>query len=162
MLHAYEDYEQREPALSAPLAEAFARIRPGTRVASICTGAFVLASAGLLDGRTATTHWRYADQFARLLPKVELDAGVLYTDGGVLTSAGCASGIDAAAHHRKVIADVVETLEVFHVVVEGVGGVAGELRDESDSRGSALLQLLLLRGDFRLFSGQQEVSQHSA
>ncbi|ELP67040.1 GlxA family transcriptional regulator [Streptomyces turgidiscabies] len=99
VLSSYEDYEQREPTLSAPLTEAFARMRPGTRVASICTGAFVLASAGLLDGRTATTHWRYADQFARLFPKVELDADVLYTDGDdVLTSAGCASGIDLCLH----------------------------------------------------------------
>ncbi|WP_246090492.1 GlxA family transcriptional regulator [Nonomuraea deserti] len=99
VISSYEDYEQREPALSAPLAGAFARIRPGTRVASICTGAFVLASAGLLDGRAATTHWRYADRFARLFPQVELDANVLYSDGGdVLTSAGCAAGIDLCLH----------------------------------------------------------------
>ncbi|TDE26583.1 helix-turn-helix domain-containing protein [Nonomuraea mesophila] len=99
VLSSYEDYEQRDAALSAPLAGAFARIRPGTRVASICTGAFVLASAGLLDGRLATTHWRYADRFARLFPQVELDANVLYADGGdVLTSAGCAAGIDLCLH----------------------------------------------------------------
>ncbi|MEU8894180.1 helix-turn-helix domain-containing protein [Streptomyces sp. NPDC048442] len=99
VMSAYEDYEQREPTLPAPLAKALAYIRPGTRVASICTGAFVLASAGLLDGRTATTHWRFADQFARLFPQVELDADVLYTDGGdVLTSAGCASGTDLCLH----------------------------------------------------------------
>ncbi|MEO3799374.1 helix-turn-helix domain-containing protein [Nonomuraea sp. B1E8] len=99
VLSSYEDYEQQEPALSAPLAGAFARIRPGTRVASICTGAFVLASAGLLDGRAATTHWRYADRFARLFPQVELDANVLYSDSGdVLTSAGCAAGIDLCLH----------------------------------------------------------------
>ncbi|WP_246083559.1 GlxA family transcriptional regulator [Nonomuraea diastatica] len=99
VMSSYEDYEQQEPALSAPLAGAFARIRPGTRVASICTGAFVLASAGLLDGRVATTHWRYADRFARLFPRVELDANVLYSDGGdVLTSAGCAAGIDLCLH----------------------------------------------------------------
>lgn len=95
VLSSYEDYEQSEPELPAPLADAFARIRPGTRMASICTGAFLLASAGLLDGRTATTHWRYSDQFTRLFPQVELDADVLYTDvGDVLTSAGCASGLD--------------------------------------------------------------------
>jgi transcriptional regulator GlxA family with amidase domain len=99
VLSSYEDYTQTSPELPAPLAEALARIRPGTRMASICTGAFVLASAGLLDGQTATTHWRYVDLFTRLFPQVELDPDVLYTDGeGVLTSAGCASGIDLCLH----------------------------------------------------------------
>ncbi|UYQ63037.1 GlxA family transcriptional regulator [Streptomyces peucetius] len=99
VLSSYEDYVQETPELEEPLAEAFARIRPGTRMASICTGAFVLASAGLLDGRTATTHWRYTELFSRLFPQVELDPDVLYTDGGgVLTSAGCASGIDLCLH----------------------------------------------------------------
>lgn len=99
VLSSYQDYEQTLPELPAPLAGAFALIRPGTRIASICTGAFVLASAGLLDGRTATTHWRWTERFARLFPRVELDADVLYTDGGdVLTSAGCAAGIDLCLH----------------------------------------------------------------
>ncbi|MDX3378047.1 helix-turn-helix domain-containing protein [Streptomyces sp. ME02-6991-2A] len=99
VLSSYEDYTQDTPALTAPLAEAFTLIRPGTRTASICTGAFVLASAGLLDGHTATTHWRYTDLFARLFPRVALDPDVLYTDGGgVLTSAGCAAGIDLCLH----------------------------------------------------------------
>lgn len=99
VLSAYEDYDQTEPVLPAPLADAFAGIRPGTRIASICTGAFVLASAGLLDGHTATTHWRYTEHFSRLFPQVELDPDVLYTDQGtVLTSAGCASGIDLCLH----------------------------------------------------------------
>ncbi|MFZ4273139.1 GlxA family transcriptional regulator [Streptomyces arboris] len=99
VLSSYEDYTQDTPALTAPLAEAFALILPGTRTASICTGAFVLASAGLLDGHTATTHWRYTDLFARLFPRVALDPDVLYTDGGgVLTSAGCAAGIDLCLH----------------------------------------------------------------
>lgn len=99
VLSSYEDYVQDTPELTPPLAEAFALIRPGTRVASICTGAFVLASAGLLDGHTATTHWRYTDLFSRLFPRVRLDPDVLYTDGEtVLTSAGCASGIDLCLH----------------------------------------------------------------
>lgn len=99
VLSSYQDYVQATPELPAPLAEAFARIRPGTRIASICTGAFVLASAGLLDGHTATTHWRYTDLFFRLFPQVKLDPDVLYTDeGNVLTSAGCASGIDLCLH----------------------------------------------------------------
>jgi transcriptional regulator GlxA family with amidase domain len=95
-----EDYlPQHEGRLGVPLAEAFARIRPGTRIASICTGSFVLAAAGLLDGRRATTHWKSCDDFRRLYPAVELDPDVLYTDeGDVLTSAGVASGIDLCLH----------------------------------------------------------------
>jgi transcriptional regulator GlxA family with amidase domain len=71
----------------------------GARVASICTGAFVLAAAGLLDGRRAATHWRYAQRLAREFPRVEVDPDVLYVDDGdVLTSAGVAAGIDLCLH----------------------------------------------------------------
>jgi AraC family transcriptional activator FtrA len=71
----------------------------GARVASICTGAFVLAAAGLLDGRRAATHWRYAQELARRFPRVTVDADVLYVDeGDVLTSAGVAAGIDLCLH----------------------------------------------------------------
>ncbi|OEU87509.1 AraC family transcriptional regulator [Streptomyces abyssalis] len=85
--------------LEPPLAGALALIRPGTRVASICTGAFVLAAAGLLDGRRATTHWSSCERLQRLHPDVEVDPDVLYVaDGHVLTSAGVASGIDLCLH----------------------------------------------------------------
>ncbi|MBW0275123.1 AraC family transcriptional regulator [Nocardia sp. MH4] len=78
---------------------ALARIGPGTRIVSICTGAFVLAAAGLLDGRPATTHWRMADSFRRHFPRVRLDPDVLFVDDGdVLTSAGAASGVDLCLH----------------------------------------------------------------
>ena len=71
----------------------------GARVASICTGAFVLAAAGLLDGRRATTHWRYAARLAREFPRVDVDPDVLYVDeGDVLTSAGVAAGVDLCLH----------------------------------------------------------------
>jgi transcriptional regulator GlxA family with amidase domain len=71
----------------------------GARVASICTGAFVLAAAGLLDGRRATTHWRYAGRLARAFPRVDVDPDVLYIDDGdVLTSAGVAAGVDLCLH----------------------------------------------------------------
>jgi transcriptional regulator GlxA family with amidase domain len=70
-----------------------------TRVMSICTGAFVLAAAGLLDDRPATTHWAYADEFRRRHPRVKLDPDVLFVDDGdVLTSAGVAAGIDLCLH----------------------------------------------------------------
>ncbi|MBE1586190.1 GlxA family transcriptional regulator [Nonomuraea angiospora] len=76
-----------------------AALRGRPRILSICTGAFVLAAAGLLDGRPATTHWREADRFARLFPQVKLDPDVLYVDDGdVLTSAGVAAGLDLCFH----------------------------------------------------------------
>ncbi|MGY1745621.1 GlxA family transcriptional regulator [Blastococcus sp. SYSU D00695] len=69
------------------------------RLVSICTGAFVLAAAGLLDGRPATTHWMHAEAFRRHFPAVALDPGVLFVDDGdVLTSAGNAAGIDLLLH----------------------------------------------------------------
>src|SRR4051794_3265795 len=67
----------------------------GARMVSICTGAFALGDAGLLDGRRATTHWRYASYLAERFPAVDVDPDVLYVDeGDVLTSAGVAAGID--------------------------------------------------------------------
>jgi transcriptional regulator GlxA family with amidase domain len=85
--------------LTAKAAVALASIPPSTRLVSICTGAFVLAAAGLLDGRRATTHWRFADDFRALYPSVLLDENVLFVDDGdVLTSAGLAAGIDLCLH----------------------------------------------------------------
>jgi transcriptional regulator GlxA family with amidase domain len=73
--------------------------RRGARVASLCTGAFVLAAAGLLDGRTATTHWAHADDLARRYPAIDVRADVLYTDDGdVLTSAGKTAALDLCLH----------------------------------------------------------------
>ncbi|URM96783.1 helix-turn-helix domain-containing protein [Actinomadura madurae] len=71
----------------------------GARIVSLCTGAFVLAAAGILDGRPATTHWMHADQLSARHPKVRVDASVLYIDDGdVLTSAGTAAGLDLCLH----------------------------------------------------------------
>jgi transcriptional regulator GlxA family with amidase domain len=85
--------------LTDELAAALARIRPGTRLASICTGVYVLAAAGYLDGRPATTHWADAERFKRLFPRIKVDADVLFIDDGdVLTSAGVAAGIDLCLH----------------------------------------------------------------
>lgn len=84
-----------EPALAA-LRAATAR---GARVLSVCTGAFVLGAAGLLDGRRCTTHWRHSAELARRHPRAEVDGDVLYVeDGPVITSAGTAAGIDACLH----------------------------------------------------------------
>ncbi|MEU9590354.1 helix-turn-helix domain-containing protein [Streptomyces sp. NPDC048193] len=88
-----------EGTLTGELAAALALIRPGTRLVAICTGGYVLAAAGYLDGRPATTHWASAAHFQRLFPKVRVDADVLFVDDGdVLTSAGVAAGIDLCVH----------------------------------------------------------------
>ncbi|MGH9276514.1 MAG: helix-turn-helix domain-containing protein [Acidimicrobiales bacterium] len=92
------------PFESVPMSEGLlTRLRRanqrGTRILSVCTGAFVLAAAGLLDGRPATTHWMHADELARRYPKVSVDRRVLYIDDGdILTSAGTAAGIDLCLH----------------------------------------------------------------
>ncbi|NBE56302.1 GlxA family transcriptional regulator [Streptomyces boluensis] len=88
-----------EGRLTGELAAALAHLRPGTRLVSICTGGYVLAAAGFLDGRPATTHWSSAEHFQRVFPAVEVDADVLFVDDGdVLTSAGVAAGIDLCLH----------------------------------------------------------------
>jgi len=88
---------------SPPEQEAIAALRDaagrGARVISVCTGAFALAHAGLLDGRRATTHWAFAGELARRFPAVAVDAGALYLDeGAVMTSAGLSAGIDLSLH----------------------------------------------------------------
>jgi len=66
---------------------------------SVCSGAFVLAAAGVLDGRRATTHWMYSDAMARMYPRIDVDPDVLYVqDGHIITSAGTAAGLDACLH----------------------------------------------------------------
>jgi transcriptional regulator GlxA family with amidase domain len=73
--------------------------RAGARVASLCTGAFVLGAAGLLDGRRATTHWAHTGELARRHPAATVDPDVLYVDNGqFLTSAGAAAGMDLCLH----------------------------------------------------------------
>ncbi len=91
---------QPDPALSAGLRAAY---DAGARIAALCTGAFVLAAAGLLDGRRAATHWMHAQQLARLHPGVDVRADVLYVDDGqILTSAGKTAALDLCLHlvHR--------------------------------------------------------------
>ncbi|MGH3775557.1 MAG: helix-turn-helix domain-containing protein [Pseudonocardiaceae bacterium] len=92
------DHHDDEP--SAELQHALrAAVDRGARLLAHCTGAFAVAATGLLDGRRATTHWRYVEDFARRYPRVDLDPGVLYVDAGpVITSAGTAAGIDASLH----------------------------------------------------------------
>lgn len=96
-------------------------IAPKTRrIVSICTGAFVLAAAGLLDRRRATTHWLYADRLAKLYPSIEVDASRIFVrDGNVYTSGGITAGIDLALNlveedlGRETMLGVARSLLVF-------------------------------------------------
>jgi transcriptional regulator GlxA family with amidase domain len=99
VIPASHELDELPGPLPGPVAAALERIRPGTRLASICTGSFVLAAAGLLEGRPATTHWHSTETFRARHPGAHLDPDVLYTDDGdVLTAAGEASGIDLCLH----------------------------------------------------------------
>ncbi|CRZ16752.1 GlxA family transcriptional regulator [Mycolicibacterium neworleansense] len=91
------------PRTGAPSDEVLAALvdahQCGAVIASICVGAFVLAAAGLLDGRRATTHWEYCDDMRRLFPLVDLQPDALYIDDGdILTSAGLSAGMDLCLH----------------------------------------------------------------
>lgn len=88
--------EAPPPALLAQIRAAWQR---GARLCSICSGVFVLAAAGVLDGQRATTHWRYTDRLARRYPKIQVLPDDLYVDNGqVITSAGSAAGLDMLLH----------------------------------------------------------------
>jgi len=92
----------RDPAEQPPqplLAALVAAFQRRAQVVGLCLGAYVLAEAGLLDGRRATTHWAYVPDFRRRYPQVEVDADVLYVeDGNIVTSAGTAAGLDCCLH----------------------------------------------------------------
>jgi transcriptional regulator GlxA family with amidase domain len=97
VIPAWSDIERVPPM---EIVEALQRAdERGARLLSVCSGAFVLGWAGVLDGRRCTTHWMYADDLAARFPACEVDPGVLYVvDGNVLTSAGTAAGIDLCLH----------------------------------------------------------------
>ncbi len=93
------DHGEIDSRMTPAVRAALDRRPPTARLMSICTGAFVLAAAGLLDGRPATTHWGWAGDFRLLFPDVKLDPDVLFVDDGdILTSAGVAAGIDLCLH----------------------------------------------------------------
>ena len=75
----------------------------GAWLLSVCSGSFILAAAGVLDGRRATTHWMYADTMAEMYPDIDVDPDVLYVqDGRIITSAGTAAGLDACLHLLRI------------------------------------------------------------
>lgn len=99
--------------------------RRGARIVGLCTGAFTIAEAGLLDGRRASVHWQLAAEFRRRFPQVELDDDCLYVDDGdILTSAGSAAALDLALHivrtdHGAQVANAVSRRLVFSAYREG-------------------------------------------
>jgi AraC family transcriptional activator FtrA len=97
MIPGWRDIAEEPPAkLVDALRNAHAR---GARICSICSGAFVLAHAGLLDGRKATTHWRYTAELAARFPSIDVEPAVLYVeDERIITSAGSAAGLDMLLH----------------------------------------------------------------
>lgn len=113
----------RPDPLTSPSPRVLAAVRRaavrGARLVSFCTGAFTLAFAGVLDGRRATTHWRWADDFGTRFPHVDLEPDVLFVDdGGVLTAAGSAAALDLGLHlihrdHGAEIANAVSRRLVF-------------------------------------------------
>lgn len=118
-----------DAAVPRPLVRAVQRAaQRGARIASICSGAFLLAATGLLDGRRATTHWLGAAELARRYPLVRVDPDVLYVDeGSVLSSAGAAAGIDLCLHlvrrdHGSAVA--AETARIAVMPLERAGGQA--------------------------------------
>ncbi len=143
----------------APVVEALrAAHERGARLVSICSGAFVLAATGLLDGRRAATHWRYAEALRRLHPAVRVDPDILYTDDGdVLTSAGSAAGIDLALHivrtdHGSAVANQVARRLVVAPHREGGRAQVVErpLPEPGDDRVAAVIEWALGRLDQRL------------
>ncbi|WP_345466822.1 helix-turn-helix domain-containing protein [Actinoallomurus oryzae] len=120
----------------------------GARIVSICTGAFVLAAAGLLDGRRATTHWLHAELLAARYPRVTVDPNVLYVDeGDVLTSAGKAAGMDLCLHLVRLDHGVAVANDLARRLVvppHRAGGQAQFIRAPVDTggRGRPLADLL--------------------
>jgi transcriptional regulator GlxA family with amidase domain len=121
MLPGIESFDVPAEVISA-LRTAAAR---GARIASICTGAFILAATGLLDGLRATTHWAAASEMASRYPSINVDPDVLYVDNGqFLTSAGAAAGLDLCLHlirrdHGSAVAAAAARLSVMPLEREG-------------------------------------------
>jgi len=119
----------------------------GTRIASICVGAFTLAATGLLDGLRATTHWAAAGELARRYPGVDVDANVLFVDNGqILTSAGAAAGLDLCLHmirndHGSAVA--ADAARIAVMPLERDGGQAQFIVREPPTPDGATLEPLL-------------------
>lgn len=142
----HDDCREAPPILIEALRRAHVR---GARIMGLCLGAFPLAQAGLLDGKSASTHWAYAEALSRRYPKVNVNRDVLYVDeGDVLTSAGVAAGLDCCLHllRRLCGAEAVNRVARQLVVApQRQGGQAQFIErplpvSRSDSRFSEVLQ----------------------
>ena len=144
---AYEIRDEYPAALLDGLRRASER---GAIVLSICSGAFALGAAGLLDGRPCTTHWRYAAELARRYPSARVDPGVLYVDDGdLVTGAGTSAGIDASLHlvRREVGAAAAATIARNMVVPPQRDGgqrqfIVGPVPEPDDASFAQLLEEL--------------------
>lgn len=130
------------PALLAALVAAHER---GARIASVCSGAFVLAEAGLLDGRRATTHWMHAGELAARYPQIDVDPSVLYVHDGPWTSAGSAAALDMCLElvrldHVSAVAN--EVARRIVVPPHRSGGQAQYMRAVPTPTGSDLAETL--------------------
>ncbi|MFD0688504.1 GlxA family transcriptional regulator [Actinomadura fibrosa] len=140
----------------------------GARIASICVGAFVLAAAGLLDGRRATTHWMYARELARRHPRIDVDPSVLFVDGGrVLTSAGVAAGIDLCLHlvrRDHGAAAAARTARRIIMPPQRDGGQAQFIRHEDPRDGGPALQptLAWLEANLHRPLTLDEIARHAS
>lgn len=150
---SWRNPEEKPPqALLEALVAAQAR---GAQVVGLCLGAYVLAEAGLLDGRRATTHWAYAQDFARRYPRIQVDADVLYlADGNLLTSAGTAAGLDCCLHllRQRYGAEVANTVARRLVIPPHRQGGQAQFIEQPlpDSPGGSRLADLLAKVRSRL------------
>jgi AraC family transcriptional activator FtrA len=165
VIPGWRDIDEAPPAaLVDALRAAAAR---GARLCAICSGAFVLAHAGLLDGRRASTHWRYLDQLAARFPAVRIDAVALYVeDGPIVTSAGSAAGLDMLLHlvRSDFGADIANRVAQRLVVpAQRDGGqaqlVQRPMPDLIDNRIARLLDWL--RENLRLQHTVASIAQHA-
>jgi len=159
--------DPRAAAPAAALDALRAAAAKGTRIASICGGAFTLAATGLLDGLRATTHWVAADQLAAQFPRVQVDPNVLYVDNGqFLTSAGAAAGLDLCLHmirrdYGATVAADVARLSVMPL--ERAGGQAQFIVHEPPIPDGITLEPLLewLRDNARRELTLADIAQHA-
>ncbi|MET2829242.1 helix-turn-helix domain-containing protein [Mesorhizobium shangrilense] len=123
----------------------------GARITSICTGAFVLAASGLLDGKHAATHWRFAEKLAQLYPKITVEPNVLFVDEGrVVTSAGASAGLDMCLHlvrrdHGQAVA--AQTARLAVAPLSRGGGQAQFIHHDPPGSPSSLAPLIAWMGN---------------
>ncbi len=170
VLPGWQDKDDIPP--SALLAAIRTAHRRGARVMSICSGVYVLAATGLLDGQRATTHWRYADHLAAKFPKITVEPNMLYVDNGsVLTSAGSAAGIDLGLHLIRRDYGAAIAAEVARRLVmppQREGGQAQYIRqsatmaDSSDQRITETMTWALKHLDQRLTVASLSLRSHMA